>query len=542
MDNVDILHSIIFYDKFKIRPCSEMDITWRFGRQIPGSNPGRGKTKKGFMYQIPQTILQAVKKLKKAGFEAYLVGGCVRDLLLHKKPKDWDITTNAKPEQIQKLFPKTVYENKFGTVAVINPDVSDETLKIIEITPYRLEAKYSDKRHPDIVRFTRNLEDDLKRRDFTVNAMAMSVVSSQSSVVRQEVIDLFHGEQDLKDKIIQAVGKPEERFNEDALRIIRAIRFAAEFGFKIEEKTAKATKKQAHLLDLISKERIRDEFVKIVMSEKPSQGLELMRELMVLKYVAPELEDGVGVEQNKAHKYTVWEHNLRSLDHSAMKNWPLEIRLASLLHDIAKPATRCWSKEKKDWTFYGHEVLGAKMSIRVLSRLKFSKKTIEKTAKLVRYHLFFSDTEKITLSAVRRTVRNVGQENVWDLMKVRFCDRIGMGRPKETPYRLRKYESMIDEAMRAPLSVSMLKIDGNRIMEILKIKPGPKIGYILHLLLEETLDEPEKNAEKWLEKRVKELGKLTEKDLEKIGKKAKEKKDELEQREIKEIRKKWWVK
>ncbi len=486
------------------------------------------------MDKIPQVVAQTIETLKKAGFEAYLVGGCVRDIMLHTKPKDWDITTNANPEEIQKLFLKTVYENKFGTVAVINQNVSDETLKIIEITPYRLEAKYSDKRHPDSVSFTRNLEDDLKRRDFTINAMAMDI--------NCETIDMFHGSQDLKNKIIKTVGNPEERFNEDALRILRAIRLANELGFKVSDETQKAIKLHAKLLENISQERIKDEFVKILMTDKPSKGIEMMRELGVLKYVVPELEQGIGIDQNKAHKFTVWEHNIRSLDHAAFKNFPMEIRLASLLHDVGKPASRQWNKEKKDWTFYGHEIIGAKMSVKILSRLRFSKRTIDLIVKFVRYHLFFSDTEKITLSAVRRTVKNIGPENIWDLMKVRFCDRVGMGRPKETPYRLRKYESMIDEAMRAPLSVGMLKMDGKRVMELLKIQPGPKIVFILHILLEEVLDDPKKNTEKYLEKRVKELGKLSEKDLEKIGKKAKETKEEIERREIEEIRKKWWGK
>jgi len=178
----------------------------------------------------------------------------------------------------------------------------------------------------------------------------------------------------------------------------------------------------------------------------------------------------------------------------------------------------------------------------MLAKLKFSKKSIDLIAKLVRYHLFFSDTEKITLSAVRRLVRNVGPENIWELMNVRFCDRIGMGRPKESPYRLRKYESMIDEAMRAPLSVTALKIDGTRLMELLKIQPGPKIGQILNILFEEVLDEPQKNTAEYLEKRVIELNTLNDKELENLAKQAKDKKNELEQAEIKEIRQKWWVK
>jgi poly(A) polymerase/tRNA nucleotidyltransferase (CCA-adding enzyme) len=495
--------------------------------------------------KIPSIISQTIKVLQGAGFEAFLVGGCVRDLLLstlsadrHAKPKDWDITTNATPEQIQELFHKTIYENKFGTVGVINEDISDQTLKIIEITPFRLESKYSDKRHPDEVRFTSNLEDDLKRRDFTINALALSMVEGMAG----EVIDLFHGKQDLKDKIIRAVGNPEERFEEDALRMLRAIRFSAELGWEISHETQDAIKKKAHLLEMIAKERIKDEFEKIIISDNASQGIRTMNELGVLKYVIPELEEGIGIEQNKDHKFTVWEHNLRALDHAVSKKWPFFVRFSALLHDVGKPATRQWGEKNKDWTFYGHDVVGGRMTAKILSRLKFSKKDIELIAKLVRYHLFFSDTDKITLSAVRRTVRNVGPENIWDLMKVRFSDRIGMGVPKESPYRLRKYESMIDEAMRAPLSVGMLKIDGNRLMELLDMKPGPKIGFILHALLEEVLDEPSKNTEEWLGNKAKELNALSEKELEELGKKAKETKEEVERKEIEVIRKKWFVK
>jgi tRNA nucleotidyltransferase (CCA-adding enzyme) len=486
-------------------------------------------------YQIPEIIKKIIETLTNKGFEAFLVGGCVRDILLHMKPKDWDITTNAKPEQIQALFLKTVYENKFGTVAVINEKTNDETLRVVEITPYRLESKYSDKRHPDSIFFTNKLEDDLKRRDFTINAMAMNIIT-------HKIIDLFNGQNDLKNKIIRAVGNAEDRFNEDGLRILRAIRLATELGFSVSHETQEAIKEKAHVLEIIAKERIRDEFVKIIMAKKPINGIEMMQKLGVLKFIIPELEQGIGIDQNKAHKYKVWEHNLLSLEHAANKDWPLHVRLAALFHDIGKPACRRWSEEKKDWTFYGHEIVGAKMTVRILSRLKFPKKLIELAGKLVRYHLFFSDTEKITLSAVRRTIRNVGPENVWDLMKVRFSDRIGMARPKETPYRLRKYEAMIEEAMRTPLSVAMLKINGNKIMEVLKIGPGPKIGQILHILLEEVFDNPEKNTEKYLEERTKELGKLNEEELKELGSRAKTKKDDLEWREISKIREKWRVK
>ena len=488
-------------------------------------------------YKIPKEIMEALNKLSKASFDAYLVGGCVRDLILGKTPKDWDITTNAKPEEIQKIFPDTFYENDFGTVGVVT-ESEEPTLKTIEITPYRREAKYSDKRHPDSVSFATTLEEDLKRRDFTINALAMKI-EKKSAGWRTEIIDLFDGQKDLKNKLIRAVGNPEERFNEDALRIMRAIRFSAELDFGIERKTEEALEKKKGLLEMISKERIRDELVKILMSEHPDKGLEKMRETGILRYVLPELEEGYGVGQNKHHIYTVWEHNIRALMHAVDRKWPLEIRLASLLHDIGKPKTKVG--EGPDSTFYSHEIVSAKMTARILARLKFPNKFSEKVYKLVRWHLFFSDTEIITLSAVRRIITNVGTENIWDLMKVRFTDRVGMGRPKEEPYRLRKYEAMIEQALRDPLSVSMLKIDGNKIMEIAKIEPGPKVGYILHALLEQILDDPSLNTEEWLQKNAKRLASLSDEELEKIGQSGKEKRAELEEAEIEKIMEKYRV-
>ena len=400
---------------------------------------------KNEQYEIPKEVLESLKTLEKADFDAYLVGGCVRDLLLKKIPKDWDITTNAAPEEIQKIFENTFYENEFGTVGVVTQS-ENQTLKTIEITPYREEAKYSDKRHPDEVKWAKTLEEDLKRRDFTINALAMRVEKEKT-----EIVDLFEGQKDLKNKIIRAVGNPEDRFNEDALRIMRAIRFSAELDFDIEEKTEKALKEKSGLLEMISKERIRDELVKMLMSGHPDKGFEKMRETGILRYVLPELEEGYGCCQNKHHIYTVWEHNIRALMHAVSKNWPLEIRLASLLHDIGKPRVK--EGEGLDSTFYSHEIVSAKMAAKMMSRLKFSNKFREKVLKLVRWHLFFSDTEVITLSAVRRIIRNVGPENIWDLMKIRFTDRVGMGRPKEEPFRLRKYEAMVEQCLRDPLSV-----------------------------------------------------------------------------------------
>ncbi|KKS44924.1 hypothetical protein A3I25_00470 [Candidatus Nomurabacteria bacterium RIFCSPLOWO2_02_FULL_42_17] len=485
-------------------------------------------------FKIPQEIADVCAMLNKAGFEVYLVGGCVRDLILGRIPKDWDITTNAKPEEIVKIFPKTVYENTFGTVVVIN-ETENNTLKVVEITPYRLEGKYTDKRHPDSIKWADNLEDDLKRRDFTVNAMAYKPSTG-------EIVDFFDGKKDLKNKIIHAVGEADERFREDALRMLRAVRLACELGFVMADEITRAITKNASLIKEISAERTRDEFLKIIESPEPMAGLALTQKLGLLKHIIPELEEGIGCKQNSDHIYEVFEHLSRALQHSADRQWPLGVRLATLFHDIGKPRAREWLKEKGDYTFYGHDVIGARVVEKILARLCMPKKESEKIVKLVRYHMFFSDTDQITLSAVRRLVKNVGPENVWDLMKVRQCDRIGMGRPKESPYRLRKYEAMIEEAARAPVSVSMLKINGNRLMKISDEKPGPRLGWILHALLEEVLENPDLNTVEYMEKRAIEFSKLPEIELKKLGLVGKEKKLEEEEKELTLIRRRHFVK
>lgn len=490
--------------------------------------------------EIPKDVLKTAQTLKEGGFEAYLIGGCVRDILRNAEPKDWDLTTNATPEQIISLFPHTYYENTFGTVGIVidqdlnDADKSKEEKKIIEVTTYRLEAEYSNSRHPDKVSFSTKLEDDLKRRDFTMNAIALDPHNGQ-------VVDLYKGQEDLKNGLIRAVGDAEQRFGEDALRILRAIRFSAELGFAIETETEKAIQNKANLLQKISRERIRDEFCRILLSKEPMEGLLLAKKLGVLKYINVDLERGIGVLQNQAHKYDVFEHNLRTLQHAADKNYSLDLRLASLFHDISKPETRRFSKEKNDWTFYGHDVVGAKLTKKILADLKFPSKTIEKISKLVRWHMFFSDPEQITLSAVRRLVANVGKEDVWELMNLRICDRIGTGRPKENPYRFRKYKSMVEEALEDPITVGMLKIKGDRIMEVLGMPPGPKIGFILHALFEEVLDKPELNTISYLETQAAELNKLDISELEKLGKLGKEKKEEAQEKKVEEIRKKYYV-
>lgn len=485
-------------------------------------------------YKVPSEVTHVTNTLEKGGFEAYLVGGCVRDMILGVTPRDWDVTTNAKPEEIQGLFQETFYENSYGTVGVVT-ESNDPTLKVIEVTPFRKESTYSNARHPDSVEFGVSLEEDLKRRDFTVNAIAYSVSKGQ-------IVDLFKGQEDLAAKRIVAVGDPGERFSEDALRMLRAIRLSAQLGFALDGKTAEAIEQNSAQLKLISKERIRDEFVKILESQEPMMALGVAQKLTILKYVAPDLERGMGIEQNQAHKYDVWEHNLRTLQHAADKNWPLRLRLAALFHDVSKPETRRFSEEKRDYTFYGHDVVGGKLVRKILSELHFPKEMVTEVSTLVRWHMFFSDPEKVTLSAVRRMIRNVGgPKQMEELLNLRVCDRIGTGRPKEQPFRFRKYKSMVDEALRDPISVQMLAINGAAIMEISGEKPGPRIGLTLHALLEEVLDDPQKNDADYLKKRSQELLKLPNDDLIKLGNEGKHRKDEEEEAEISKIRQKYWV-
>lgn len=488
---------------------------------------------KNLIEKVPSEVSCVTETLVKAGFEAYFVGGCVRDLVMGREPKDWDVTTNAKPEQIIELFTKTVYENSFGTVMVINEQVSQETLRQVEVTPYRLEGQYSDYRHPDEVKFSEKLEDDLKRRDFTVNAMALDG--------KGHVADMFGGLKDIENKTLRTVGEADERFREDALRMLRAVRFSCQLDFSVAYEVSESILKNSELIRQISSERIRDEFEKIIMSENPAMGIVLMQKFGLLKNIIPELEEGIGCEQGGEHIYDVWEHLLQALQHAANKNWPLEIRLAAVFHDIGKPRTRreAGMAGKKKYTFYGHEVVGARMARKIMERLKFPKREIELVEKLVRNHMFFSDTEKITLSAVRRIITKVGKENIWLLMNIRECDRVGM-KKKEAPYRLRKYFAMIEEALHDPISVGQLKLNGEDLKN-LGITPGPRMGWILHALLEEVLEDPKKNTEENLKELVAFLSQLDNKALRTLGEKAKEKKEELEEEEVKKLHSKHGV-
>jgi putative nucleotidyltransferase with HDIG domain len=323
---------------------------------------------------------------------------------------------------------------------------------------------------------------------------------------------------------------------------MRAIRLMSQLDFDIHPVTRESIEKNSHLLNNVSRERVRDEFIKLLMTDFPMRGLILMKETGMLEYIVPELLRGVGVSQNQAHSFDVWEHNIRTLQHAADKNWPLHVRLSAIFHDISKPETRRFSQEKHDYTFYGHDVVGGRVSREIMERLKFPKELIDKVSMFVRWHMFFSDTEQITLSAVRRLITNVGKENIWDLIDLRICDRVGTGRPKEEPYRLRMYQSMVEQALKDPISLKMLKTDGKRIMDVTQETPGPKIGYVLHSLFDEVLEDPQKNSEEYLDGRAKELIKLSIDELKSRGEAGKEGMEEKNKEQVQEIRKQFKVK
>lgn len=481
--------------------------------------------------EIPEDVLRVLKTLQSAGFDAYLVGGCVRDMLSDKSPKDWDITTQATPLKIQELFPDSFYTNTFGTVGV---KTTDPDVGVIEVTPYRTEGAYSDGRRPDEVSFTQDIEEDLKRRDFTVNAIAYNPINDV-------FIDPFCGKKDIEQCLIKAVGSGEDRFKEDGLRILRMVRFSAQLGYSLDTDTLMAAIATKDMLSFISKERVRDELIKILMSKNASVAFMYMRTIGILKYISQYLEDSVNVTQNGCHAYDVFEHLIRSMQCAVDKGYSLELRIAALFHDIGKPPTRQWSTDKKDYTFYNHEVVGTKLTKEILRELNFSRETIEKVTKLVRWHMFFSDTEQITASAVRRMIVNVGRDNIWDLMNLRICDRVGTGRPKEDPYRLRKYMSLIEEVMSDATDVSMLKISGKDLIDTLHMKPGPIIGKILNILLEKALSDPTINTSEQLLSESRILLELPEKQLEELFANALKMKKEVTEEKTKIIRKKYKV-
>lgn len=460
----------------------------------------------------------------------------MRDFFLKKTPKDWDITTNAAPDRVQTLFPDSFYENTFGTVGIkTEPFLTKGKIErehdVVEVTTYRVESQYSDSRHPDSIRFAETLEEDLSRRDFTINAMALDVREGDET---WELIDPFDGKHDLETLCVRAVGNPNDRFAEDALRMMRAVRFSSQLDCSIEKQTLEAIRNNASKLKNIASERIQEEFSKIILSHNPSQGVELLQKSGLLAHIIPELEEGIGVSQNLHHTYTVWEHNIRAL--ATCPSEKLSVRLAALLHDVGKPRTK--RGEGKYATFYNHDHVGARMTQKILERLKYPRDIVEKTTLLVDQHLFYYNVDEVTEAAVRRIIRRVGLENIRDLIHVRIGDRLGSGVPKAKPYRLRHFEFMVEKVSQDAVSVKNLAINGTDLMQTLNLPPSQTIGAILDVLLGEVIEDTTKNNRTYLLDRAKSLSSQS---LEELRDTAKERIEREKREKINTIKKKYWV-
>ncbi|MBI2025939.1 MAG: HD domain-containing protein [Candidatus Levybacteria bacterium] len=449
---------------------------------------------------IPDEVLKIYKQLEQTGFQAFFVGGCVRDLLLKRDVKDWDLTTNATPDEILKIFKDGFYDNVFGTVGVTY-ELKD-IKKVAEVTTFRTEQSFSPTHKPEKIAWGKTIEEDLQRRDFTINAIALRLIGKSNSF---EMIDPYNGRFDLKKKLIKAVGIASQRFKEDALRLLRAIRIATELSFKIEKTTWEKIVEDALLLEHISKERIPIELLRILKSDNAYDGVILLYKSTLLKYIIGELLEGIGVSQarpGRHHTEDVFTHNLLSLKFCPSKD-PI-VRFATLIHDVGKP--RVVGKDEKGFViFHNHEMVGAQMADEICQRLKFSKKDREKVVTLVRWHMF-SVNENQTDAAIRRFIRKIGVENVADMMDLRVGDRLGGGTQKAVSWRLKLFRQKIENELKpAPFSINDLKIDGNDIMEKLRIKPGPKVGDILQKLFEEVDDDLSKNNREYLLSRIKDL-------------------------------------
>lgn len=441
---------------------------------------------------LPKSVTEILKKFQDNNFEIYIVGGAVRDLLMGRQVNDWDFTTNATPEEILKILPDGFYDNVFGTVGLSIEGYDNP----FEITTYRTEQGYTDARHPDKVIWGKTLSDDVSRRDFTINALALDL--------NLKIVDLFNGQKDIDAKIIRAVGDANQRFSEDALRMMRAVRIATELGFKIEENTFDAIKKNASLIQKIANERIKEELFKILASGNFYNGIVLLRDSGLSAEIIPELEKCFGVEQKspgRHHIYDVGTHLLESLKNCKSED-PVT-RLATLIHDIGKPQT--YRKLSTGViTFYNHEMVSTRIAENLADRLKFSKKEKDKFILLVRWHQFTVD-EHQTDSAIRRILRNVGLENMNDMLALRVADRLGGG-ARETSWRLEEFKNRLIEVQKQPFSIKDLKINGRDVMENLNISSGPIVGEILEKLFNDVV---EKKVENEKEKLLKELRNLS---------------------------------
>lgn len=430
--------------------------------------------------KIPQKVEFIIQELEKNGYEAFAVGGCVRDIILGREPNDWDITTNALPEIILKTFKHTIPTGiKHGTVTVM---IDREPF---EVTTYRIDGEYTDNRHPDQVIFTSKLEEDLSRRDFTINAIAYNYSKG--------IVDPFQGLEDIKRGVIKTVGNPHERFNEDALRMIRAIRFSCQLAFDINDETLEAIKLNCELIKNVSIERIRDEFTKILLSKTPSYGIENLRFSGLLQYFLPEVLAMYGFDQrNPHHDKDVYTHTLMVVDNTEPR---LSLRLSALLHDIAKPATFSID-DKGIGHFYDHNTKGVEMSEYILRRLRYGNDTIKKVQNLVYDHM--SRYDNLRSSTIKKIITRVGEDNLADLFNLQESDIKASAPPFDfsgIDYLKKKSHQILEQ--RQPLCIKDIAINGSDLIK-LGLQPGKAIGEILQHLLEKVLEQPELNNKELL--------------------------------------------
>ena len=468
---------------------------------------------------IPEYVQKVARILTKEGFDCYLVGGALRDIVLGNKPHDYDLATDALPDEMLNMFPKSISTGaKFGTVIALVQDKYKETHEV-EVTTFRSESGYVDGRWPTNVDFVNDIDMDLGRRDFTFNAMAMDLskmnMDGSEDEKEGEIYDPFGGIADIEEKVVRAVGTPLERFKEDGLRAFKACRVASTLGFDIEKETFDAIKESIPIASKVSMERIRDEFMKMLLdSPKPSVGIDLMRQTGLLNIFMPELLEGVGIEQKLFHAHDVYWHTLKTCDvaHDSVK-------LAALLHDIAKPRT-----DMGNGHFYGHDKMGADLAGKIMKRMKFPQSEIERVKILIQNHMFYyphvkedmTDEEKENIeahewsdSAVRRFIQRVGEENIDDLFKLRMADAQSNPstafKPDEITILQRRISEVREQDM--ALKVTDLDITGEDLME-LGIEKGPELGRILNELLDMVVEDPLLNTKERLLEKAKELGKV----------------------------------
>ena len=461
-------------------------------------------------FEIPDYVQKVARMLSKEGYACYLVGGALRDVVLNIEPDDYDLATDATPEQMLNIFPKSIATGaRFGMVSSLVADAKGE-IHEVQVTTFRSEEDYVDGRWPTKVTFIKDIDKDLGRRDFTFNAMALDLeggnLDGENVEKEWEIYDPFDGLADLELKVVRAVGTPLERFKEDGLRAFKACRMASQLDFEIETDTLEAIKQSIPVAAQVSMERVRDEFIKMLIhSAKPSKGIELMRQTGLLKIFLPELEEGYGVAQLLYHADDVYHHSLHTCDLA-----PDSVKIAALFHDIAKPR-----KDMKNGHFYGHDAEGAKMTEEIMTRMHFPKSEIKRNVNLVKNHMFYfpyvdedtTEEERAKIkekewsdAAVRRFIARVGEENLEDLFALRIADASANPMSAFKPEEISQLQLKISEVRSKDMALKLsdLKINGEDLIA-LGIPKGPKLGEILNKLLELVIEDPMVNTKEKLE-------------------------------------------